>query len=675
MEFILAKSAGFCFGVSKAVNLAYSLSQESLHEIYTLGPIIHNKIVTDELSKNGVSIINDVDELRSILKNSVYGDSQYKPSVLIRAHGVSERVLWEINEFNVNIVDATCPFVTKIQKLAREKYNEGYSIVITGDKTHPEVIGINGWCNDSAIIISAPEDISNLDHNNEKYCVLSQTTFSISKWKIIINEFKKQFDKFLFFDTICIATVSRQEEAAVVAESVDLMIVIGDRTSSNTLKLFEICMARCPRTFLVESSRDLSGIDFININKVGITAGASTPEPVIREVIGKMSEFGTNTNDNFEAMLEESLTTLTTGETVKGNIIRVDEKGVFIDLGFKYEGFVAIDEFKDKPNVGDEVEAVVARVNDKDGEVTLSKRRIDSKKGIKLIEDAFENKTPITVHITEAVNGGLVGIYSGVRVFVPASQLASRFVSDVTSYLKKDLDVKIVTFEKNEKNRLKVVGSHKVIEEANKAKIDEEFWGTVEIGKVYEGKVRSLTSFGAFVDLGGIDGLVHMSELSWKKIKHPSEVVSVGDVIEVFVIKCDSEAKKISLGYKKDEDNPWLKGVEKYNVGDVVTAKVVKFLPFGVFVEIEPGFDGLVHISQISSVRLNVAQDVLTLGQEVEAKIVELNPESKRINLSIKEVAPIDPVKTEEYYEEVVVEEAAEVAETVEEEVVPEVTD
>ena len=376
-----------------------------------------------------------------------------------------------------------------------------------------------------------------------------------------------------------------------------------------------------------------------------------------------MSEMNMNANENFETLLEESLKTLTNGQTVQGNIIRVDDKGVFIDLGFKYEGFVAINEFKDQPKVGDEVEAVVVRVNDKDGEVILSKRKIDSKKNMKAIEEAFANKTPVVVRIVEAVNGGLVGNADGVRVFIPASQLASRYVSDVSSYLNKDLEVRIVTFERGERNRLKVVGSHKVIEEENKARVSEEFWSSVEEGKVYVGKVRSLTNFGAFVDLGGIDGLVHMSELSWKKIKHPSEVLSVGDEIEVFVLKCDAEAKKISLGYRKDEENPWNGITEKYNVGDIVSAKVVKFLPFGVFVEIETGLDGLVHISQISSVRLNKAQEVLSMGQVVEAKIVELNPEAKKINLSIKEVAPIDPVREEvEEVAEEVVEEATEEA-------------
>lgn len=651
MNITVAKSAGFCFGVSKAVNTAYELAKSGKGNIFTLGEIIHNTIVIEQLAGHGVGVVQSVAELPAD------GDA----TVIIRAHGVPKAVYEQLSSLGVTVVDATCPFVAKIQRLVEEKHAEGYQIVITGDAAHPEVVGINGWCDNSAIVLSEPEQVDLLDFSREDYCIVSQTTFSVEKWEKIIGKCKKQFDKFQYFDTICSATVKRQEEAAKIAQQVDFMIVIGDKLSSNTLKLVEICTSRCPRTILIESSRDLAGIDFINIKNVGITAGASTPEPVIKEVITKMSEMNTNANENFETLLEESLTTLTNGQTVKGNIIRVDDKGVFIDLGFKYEGFVAINEFKDQPKVGDEVEAVVVRVNDKDGEVILSKRKIDSKKNMKVIEDAYENKTPVTVHVTEAVNGGLVGNVDGIRVFIPASQLASRYISDVSSYLKKDLEVRIVTFEKGERNRLKVVGSHKVIEEENKARVSEEFWSSVEVGKTYVGKVRSLTNFGAFVDLGGIDGLVHLSELSWKKIKHPSEVLSVGDEIEVFVLKCDAETKKISLGYRKDEDNPWNGITEKYNVGDVVSAKVVKFLPFGVFVEIETGLDGLVHISQISNVRLNKAQEVLSMGQVVEAKIVELNPETKKINLSIKEVAPIDPVREE--VEEEATEEVVEAAE------------
>ena len=659
MEIILSKHAGYCFGVAKAVQIVYDLIGSG-KQIYTLGEIIHNSIVINELAQKGVKVIeeNDYTDLKNIFQNS---------SVVIRAHGVSKAVYDELSGLYVEIVDATCPYVRKIHKLVSEKYDEGYKIVIAGDVNHPEVVGINGWCDNSALIIGEPDEVFFLEESCKNYCLVAQTTFNVNKWKIILNNFEKRFDKFLYFDTICNATVTRQEAALQVAEIVDLMIVIGDEKSSNTRKLVEICSSKCGKTFLIESFRDLSQIDFINIKRVGITAGASTPEIVIREVINIMSEdLNMNVQENFEEMLAESLTILTTGQTVKGNIIRVDDKGVFINLGVKYEGFVAIEEFAEQPALGDEVEAVVVRVNDKDGEIILSKKRIDSKKNVKVIEEAYENKTPVTVRVTDIVNGGIVGNCGGIRVFIPASQLASRFIADLSVYLKKDLEVRIVTFEMGEKNKLKVVGSHKVVSEENRAKIDSEFWSQIEVGKTYNGKVRSITSFGAFVDLGGIDGLVHLSELSWKKIKHPSEVVAVGDEIEVFVIKFDLETKKISLGYKKDDQNPWKDVEDKYFIGDILSVKVVKFLPFGAFVEIEPGLDGLVHISQISNVRLNKVQEALVMGQVVDAKIVEMNLDARKINLSIKEVEPIEPIikKTEpqEFAEESeeVVEEVAE---------------
>ena len=650
MEIILADNAGFCFGVSKAVNTAFDLAKNIKNvndpkcdagEIFTLGAIIHNKNVINELAENGVHVIESVE---NIDKGS---------TVVIRTHGVSKDIYDKLNSQSINIIDATCPFVKKIHKLVREKHKEGYGIIIIGDPEHPEVKGINGWCENSAVIISDISDIAvkliRSDSSNvPKYCVVAQTTFNISKWNFIITELKKQFDKFIYFDTICIATVKRQSEAALVAEKVDFMIVIGDKMSSNTMKLVEICSQGCLQTLLIESYKDLKGVDFKNIEKVGITAGASTPEPVIKEVIKFMSQINTdeNTNvtDNFEAMLEESLTVLTSGEVGKGKIIRVDDKGVYIDLGFKYEGFININEFKDQPRVGDEVEAMITKVSDKDCEVLLSKRRIDSKRNVKIIEEAFENKTPIKIHITEQVNGGLVGNISGLSVFVPASQISLRYVEDLTTYLNTDLDVMIITFKKGERNRLKIVGSHKIIAEEERNKKSDEFWSDIQDGKAYKGVVKHITNFGAYVDIGGVDGLVYRSDLSWKKIRHPSEVVSEGQEIEVFVIKFDGDTKKVTLGYKKASENPWNNIYERYNIEDILEVKIVKFVKYGAFAEIEPGLDGLIHISKISNVRLNRPQDALKVGQVVAAKIIGMNEEDKKISLSVKDVEPIDPV-------------------------------
>jgi len=634
MEIKIANSAGFCFGVEKAVNTAFSLASREGSNIYTLGPIIHNKSVINELNGKGIKAVTSIDEIK-----------EEDATVIIRAHGVPRSVYEELSRRNFNVVDATCPFVKKIHRIVEKYSREGYKIIITGDKNHPEVIGTKGWCENDAYVIDNVEDLKNINREEGIFCLVSQTTFNKEKWNEILNLYKLLFDKSLYFDTICSATSIRQLEAAEIASEVDLMIVIGDRNSSNTMKLFEICSKSCNRTVLIETPGQLAGMDFSNINKIGITAGASTPDEVIREVTKIMSEVNTNDNNIFATLLEESLTTLSGGEIVKGPIVRIDNTGAYVDLGFKYEGFIPIEEFQEDPVVGEEVEAIVIRVNDKDGEVLLSKKRIDSKKSLKNIEESFNNQTPINVKITNVVKGGLVASAGGIRVFIPASQVSDKYISDLESFLKKNIDVIIIDYKKGKKGQSKIVGSHRLVLTKAKEKAEGELWSNIEKGKVYKGVVKSLTSFGAFVDIGGVDGLVHLSELSWSKIKHPSEVVNVGDEIEVTVLDFDKENKKISLGYKKEEDNPWLKVEERYKLGDVVKCKVVRFVPFGVFVELENGIDGLVHISQISNVRLNRASEVLNIGQEVEAKIVEMDPAKKKINLSIKEVEPIDPVK------------------------------
>lgn len=635
MEIVKAKTSGFCFGVEKAVETTFNLAESGGKQIYTLGDIIHNKIVIDSLKEKGVKVINSLDELND--SNAI---------VIIRAHGVPKIIYEQLESRNIDYVDATCPYVKKIQRLAEKYYLDGYQIIITGDSSHPEVIGINGWCNNEAIIIDSVEQLKEIEKKDKKYCLLSQTTYNKNKWYNILSHYKKEFDKSSYFDTICNATTMRQEEASLLASDVDLMLVIGDKKSSNSMKLFDICSEKCTNTMLVESPDDLVGVDFNNIKKTGITAGASTPERVIGEVINIMSE--NNGNEIFASMLEESLTTLTSGETVKGTIIRVDTSGVFVDLGFKYEGFVSIEEFSEQPEVGDEVEAVVVRVNDKDGEVTLSKRKLDYKKDLKVIEQSYNDKTPITVTVKQVIKGGLAANIGKTRVFIPASHVEDRFVSDLTPYLNKELDIVIITFERGRRGQMKIVGSHKIVAKKKNEKAASEVWSSIEVGKEYTGTVKNLTNFGAFVDIGGVDGLVHISELSWKKIKHPSQVVKVGDEINVHVLSFEQENDKISLGYKKAEDNPWLNIENEYNVGDVVPCKVVRFVPFGVFVQLENGVDGLVHISQISNVRINAASDVLKMGQTVEAKITEIDIENKKINLNIRDVQAYDPEVIEE---------------------------
>jgi small subunit ribosomal protein S1 len=637
MHIVVASTAGFCFGVNNAVKIVFDLAKNSEDKIFTFGPIIHNEQVVNKLQEHGVLAIDLPEQASTPSK------------VVIRAHGVGPNVLSEFDARGIEVVDATCPYVKKIQRLVNQKYNEGYQIVIIGDKKHPEIIGITGWCNNTAYIIDSIEQVKTLPNIEKDICVVAQTTFIREKWEKIIDSLNKRFKNVLKFDTICNATDKRQTEADKISKEVDMVLVIGGENSSNTNKLFEICRANCPETYKIQTASDIPPVDIKKIKKIGITAGASTPDWVIKEVIHNMSELDKQDLEmSFADAFESSLVTLTTGQITKGRIIGFNLNEVYVDLGFKSDGIIPMEEFSDDIDfdpekslkVGDEVDVFVVRVNDGEGNVMLSKKKVDAVKGWDVLEDAFENKRPIAIKVTEKVNGGVIGYSHGVKIFVPASQISDRFVKDLSSFVKQVLQVQIIEMNKQKR---KVVASARIIIEKNKEFASNEIWDNIEIGKVYKGQVKSLMDFGAFVDIGGVDGLVHLSELSWNKIKHPSEVVKVGDELTVSVLDFDKEKKRISLGFKKKEDNPWVGAIKKYEVGNVVTGKVVRLVPFGAFVEIEQGLDGLVHISQISSVRLGKPGDVLKIGQEVQAKITELDVEAKKISLSIKEVNPIDP--------------------------------
>jgi len=647
LEILVAKTAGYCFGVSRAVNKVFELLNDGVDNIYTLGPVIHNEQVIKKLKQSGVKV---AEKIHDIEENG---------HVIIRAHGVGPEVYKELEEKGIRFSDATCPYVKRIHKLIMEEKDRCDVLVIVGDKNHPEVIGINGWCDNSAYIIDDPSQVDDMPSHFENVCVFAQTTITSEKWEKIIQKLKNKFKNVKRFDTICSATAKRQEEAAEIASNVDMMVVIGSTNSSNTRKLYEICKACCPLTYQVETSYELPEVDVKKIKKIGITAGASTPDWIIKEVIEKMSEYkaydeqqGGKEMQSFEELLdksfENSCDSLSTGDIVKGRIQSYKGSEILVDLGCKYDGVIPLSEFTDDPdfniqtdlNIGEEIEVFVVRVNDAEGKVTLSKKRVDSIKGWDLLEEAFNSKQPVKIKISEIVNGGAVGRYRGIRVFVPASQISDKYVSDLNEFLNKVINVRIIDINKQKK---KVVGSHKVILKEEKEKVENEFWSNIEVGKKYRGVVKSLSDFGAFIDLGGVDGLLHVSELAWGRVKHPSELIKVGDVIEVSVIDFDKDKKKISLTYKKPEDNPWNITEAKYKTGDVVKAKVVRMTPFGAFVELDTGVDGLVHISQISNVRIPRPEAVLSIGQEVEAKIIEMNAEAKKISLSIKEVSPIDP--------------------------------
>ncbi len=665
----IAKKAGFCFGVSRAVNITKEGAETK--KIATLGPIIHNKNVVEELSALGVRIINTPSE------------AEMGETVVIRSHGIKKDVQNELEARGIEYIDATCPFVKKIHSIVEKEYNKGHSIIIIGNKEHPEVMGINGWCGDSAIVIETEKEAEKLSFEAEKtVAVVSQTTFERELWKKITKIIKNTCQSAIVFDTICSATNERQKYAAELAKVSDVFIVVGGRHSSNTKKLYDIASGLCPHTFLVEDKDEFPKEILSLGHSFGITAGASTPDRIIKEVLETMvEEKNTNIQGNgeptFAEAFEKSLVTLNTGQVVTGTVISITPTEVYVDLGYKADGIIPTDELSDDPSanpedlvkVGDEVEVFVVRVNDVEGYVKLSKKKIDAIKGWQTIEAAYESGEILTGKIVEDVNRGVIALVNGSRIFIPASMASERFTKDLSTLVGTEARFKIVNIREDRRGK-KAIGSIKVVAAAERAEKVEKFMADVEEGKVYTGTVKTLTDFGAFVDLGGVDGLIPISQLSWQRIKHPSEVLSVGDSVEVTILKVDKETNKISLGYKKLEDNPWEIAKSKFSVDAVVEAKVVRLVPFGAFVELIPGIDGLIHISQIADRRIGKPQDVLEVGQMVTAKITEINWEEKKIGLSIRALLEEAKKAEEAMPEEFSAEETA--AEEVAEEVVEE---
>ncbi len=649
MELHVAKTAGFCFGVARALDIVEACAADKENKYYTLGPIIHNAHVVEELKKNGISPIDNV------------SDAKMGENVIVRTHGVGKAVYDEMEQAGIQFTDVTCPFVKKIHNIVEKHHKDGYQIVIVGDKNHPEVRGINGWCDNSAVILGTEEEAKGANFDEKPVCVVSQTTFVKKIFKNIVFFLKKTCNDIVIFDTICSATDERQKEAYELASVCDVMIVLGGRNSSNTQKLYSICKSVCEETYVAEHIGELDAVSNFDLKKIGITAGASTPAVIIKEAICKMENF-----ESFETLVEESLKTLNTGDVVKGTVIEVRPNEVIVDLGAKQDGFIPAGEISDDPTVttadvvkaGDEIEVFVVRVNDADGNIILSKRKLDSAKTWEAVKTAYEEGTVLEGKVTETVNKGMIATYKGYKVFIPESQASERRLSDLSGFVGNVVAFKIIDINDRRK---RLVGSVRTVLEAQKKELAEKFWADAAVGKVYNGVVKSLTNFGAFVDIGGVDGLVHISELSWQHIKHPSEVLSEGDAIEVYIKDIDAETKKISLGFKKAEDNPWEVVKSKIEVGGTTTVKVVRIMPYGAFAEIIPGVDGLIHISQIANRRIEKPQDELSLGQEVEVKVTDIDWENKKIALSIRALLPEAPV--EEAAEEVSAEETAPVAE------------
>ncbi|MCM1579046.1 MAG: bifunctional 4-hydroxy-3-methylbut-2-enyl diphosphate reductase/30S ribosomal protein S1 [Ruminococcus sp.] len=640
----VAKTAGFCFGVDRAVNFVYNIVEEECSAV-TLGEVIHNPDVVRSLEEKGVQVIDSVSEAKA-------GEH-----VVIRSHGVGAEVCRELERRGLKFTDGTCPFVKRIQDIAAESSAKGVTPVIMGDESHPEVIGIAGHCEGvpAVIIGNADELEAFLEKNPHKpFTVMAQTTFSLEMWEKC-KEICGRFPNAACRDTVCSATVKRQREAAELAAKSDVMIVVGGAKSSNTKKLFQICREHCPVCIAAENAAQLKsmkmpeGVYHKGDIAIGITAGASTPAYIIKEVKSQMSEILENKNMdmdedfNFEEALDASFKRIYTGNRVKGYITAVNNTEAIVDVGTKHTGYVALSELTHDPSlkpsdvvkVGDEVDLIVVKINDAEGIVQLSKIKADALKGLDVIAKAKEEGTVLEGVVTGVVKGGVIVLSNGVRVFIPASQASVRRDEKLENLVKTTVKFKVI--EVNE-TRGKAVGSIRQVASAARDEARQKFWENVKVGDVFKGEVKSLTSYGAFVDLGGIDGMVHISELSWERIKHPSEAVSVGDVLEVYVKDLDREKDRISLGYKKEEDSPWVKFNESYSEGDIVKATVVSITSFGAFARIIPGIDGLIHISQVSDKRVTSVKDVLSVGDEVDVKITDIDEDSKRISLSVRAV-------------------------------------
>ena len=636
----VAKTAGFCFGVQRAVDMAEKACQE-YGCIWALGDIIHNAHEVGRLEKLGVHKAEDVADIPDGVP------------VLIRAHGVPERVVQQLEQKGCRIVDATCPFVGKIHRIVREESEQGRRIIVIGSRNHPEVVGIQGWCGTSEVyetpeeLRAALEKIGKNGENLQKIpvSVVAQTTINREIFDICGKIIKKQCTNAKIFGTICNATDERQAEARLLAGKSDIMIVIGDRKSSNTKRLYEISTSLCDHVLYIEDATGLTGNEIQGMEQpfIGITAGASTPAWIIKEVRNIMSEetrIETGSED-FAAMLEESFKTLNTGDKVTGTVLKITPNEVHVDLGVKHAAYIPTHELSDDPSfnaeesihVGDDIEAVVVRVNDAEGTIVLSKKRVDQMKGWESIEDAKENKTIIEGKVNEENKGGVVANAFGIRVFIPASQTGIPKGQPLSQLVGQTVRFRITEINRQRK---RVVGSIRAVQQEERRAAAEKVWSEIEVGNEYTGTVKSLTSYGAFVDIGGVDGMIHISELSWGRIKHPSEVVNVGDTVNVYVIGLDRENKKISLGYKRPEDNPWNVFTANYEVGDTATVRILKFMPFGAFAQIIPGVDGLIYISQIANRRIEKPEDVLSKDEEVEAKIIDIDPEKQKVSLSIR---------------------------------------
>lgn len=686
MEVVKAQKGGFCFGVRRAVDAVFQCANGQT-PVFTWGPIIHNTQVVDRLSSLGVHSTENL------------GDIPPGATVVIRSHGVSQSVLGSCEALGLNVVDATCPCVKRIQTKVHECAERGVPVIIIGEREHPEVEGINGWCGNGAHIVSSEEDVAALPEM-QTACIVAQTTTPHHRWERLVELLRGRIAEPEIFPSICHATAERQQEAAELARQADCIVVIGGRNSSNTKKLFEICRQIRPDTWWVEDASELPAEGFGKCHSVGIVSGASTPDWIIEEVCTKMSEMENRDaevleekamaageepagqaradeaaaeigaeaapeqeaveaepameapvevppqipRNSFEEAFEKTMKPIRVGQVITGTVVQVTANEVCVNIGYKADGLITKDEFSSDDSVdllkeaheGDELEVEILKINDGEGNVVLSLKNLEIKRGWKQIMDDYEAGNIIKGVGKQVVKGGLIAQVYGVRAFIPASQLDSRYVEDLTEYINKELELKILEVEKH---RHRVVASRKAVLEAEKQRQDAETWTMLKSheGEIARGTVRRITDFGAFVEVAGVDGLVHVTDLAWGRVKHPRDIVSVGDEIEVLVLKVDEERKRLSLSAKQAKPRPWDLAPEKYHVGDIIEGKVVRIVSFGAFVELEPGLDGLVHISQVSDRHIEKVETLLHPDDIVPVKILDVNPAEKRISLSIRE--------------------------------------
>lgn len=629
----LAKEAGFCFGVKRAVDVVLKVQKEYDKKIYTLGPLIHNNDVVKYLENHNIFAV-ELDEIDKLNENDV---------IVIRSHGVSKKVFEALKNKGLIVKNATCPYVTNIQKKVEKYADAGYKVIILGDKNHPEVRGINGWCNDDAIISkdgTLPLELP------KKVCVVSQTTEKKENFNKIVDNLSHYDIYSEVFNTICLATDVRQNSAIELSKKVDTMIVIGGKNSSNTTKLYELAKSNCLNTIHIENASELSK-DFIDKNKnnkIGITAGASTPDWIIREVINIMEQNSNNTEQ--QELMNEYDKNYRVGSEVEGEILQIENDEIIISIpGYGIEGTIPFRELSilsdpteaaEKLNKGDKIKAKIIKLQNNDNFVVLSRLEYERDLVYTELEEMYNNKTTFEVKISSAKEKGLVAFFKGVRIFIPASQIDIRYVNNKEQFVNNTMELRLIEFSKENPN--KIIASRRVILEEEKNEKEAKAWDSFNVGDVVKGEIKRFTAFGAFAEVNGVDGLIHLSQISWKHVNKPEDILKKGEVVDVKIIDLDKENKKLSLSIKQLTPEPWTNAKEKYPEGSVVLGKVVRINDFGAFVELEPGLDALVHISKISHDRIEHPSQVLTIGEEIKAKILSVDEEKKRISLSMKDV-------------------------------------